>query len=84
MAKAKGPPPFPELVALEERAAAIISSAVNAGKTEQQTLKALKAAGIDVRRLPSHFVSAKIEDGLKAARLAARALRTPRKKRPSK
>jgi hypothetical protein len=84
MAKAKGPPPFPELVALEERAAAIISSAVDAVKTEQQILKALKAAGIDVRRLPSQFVSAKIEDGLKAARLAASALRTPRKKKPSK
>ena len=29
MAKAKGRPPLPELVALEERAAAIISSAVD-------------------------------------------------------
>ena len=84
MAKTDGSPPLPELVPLEARAAAIISSAVNAGKTEQQTLKALKAAGIDVRRLPSQFVSAKIEDALKAARLAASALRTPRKKKPSK
>ena len=83
MAKSKGPPPFPALVALEERAAAIISSATNAGKTEQQTLKALKAVGIDVRKLPSQFVSTKIEDGLKAAILAANALRTPRKKKPA-
>jgi hypothetical protein len=84
MAKTKGPPTFLTVVALEERAAAIILSAVNAGKTERQTLKALNAAGIDVRRLPSQFVSAKIEDGLKAARLAASALTTPRKRKPSK
>ena len=75
---------FPNSCPWRACAAAIISSAVNAGKTEQQTLKALKAAGIDVRRLPSQFVSAKIEDALKAARLAASALRTPRKKKPSK
>jgi hypothetical protein len=83
MAKANRPTPFSTVVALEDRAAAIISSATNAGKTEQQALKALKAAGIDVRKLPSQFVSTKIEDGLKAAILAANALRTPRKKKPA-
>ena len=84
MAKTNEPPPLAAQVALEERAAAIISNAVNELVTEQGTLKALKADGIDVRRLPSRFVINRIEEGLKAARIAANALRTPRKKKSSK
>jgi hypothetical protein len=83
MVKTNGLLPFPTLVVLEERAAAIILNAVNEKKTEQDTLKALKAAAIDVRRLPRRFVSTRIEENLKAARAAANALRIPRKKKAS-
>ena len=82
MAKTNKLPPLTALVALEERAAAIILNAVNKGDTEQETLKALSAGGIDVRRLPSRFVSERIEDGRKTARIAANALRMPRKNKP--
>jgi hypothetical protein len=83
MVKTDGLLPFPALLALEERATAIILKAVNEGKTEQATLKALKADAIDVRRLPIRFVGTKIEDSLKAARAAANALRIPRKRKAS-
>jgi len=81
MAKTDRLPPLTALMALEERAAAIILNVVNKRKTEQETLKALKADGLDVRRLPLRFVVTKIEDRLKAARLAANALRVPRKRK---
>jgi hypothetical protein len=74
-------PLFPTLRSLEDRAAAIIWKAVNQLKTEQDIWKALKVGGIDVRRLPLRFVVTKIEDGLNATRLAANALRVPRKKK---
>lgn len=80
MVKANNSSPLAKQLALEERAAGIILKAVNSGKTEQETLKVLMTDGIDVRRLPNRFVSSKIEDGLKAARLAARAMRATRKK----
>ena len=83
MAKTNGLPPLTTQPSLEKHAAAIILNAVNKGKTEQETLKALKAGGIDVRKLPGRFVSNRIDDELKAARLAATALRTTRKKKPS-
>jgi len=83
MAKLDRSPPVTAPAALEERAATIILNAVKNGKSEQETLKALRAGSIDVRRLPRRFVSGKIEEGLAAARLAAKALRAPRKKKSS-
>jgi hypothetical protein len=73
--------PFPTLRSLEKRSAAIILMSVRQSKTEQEICKALKAGGIDVRRLPSRFVATKIEETLKAERRAADALRVPRKKK---
>jgi hypothetical protein len=77
-----GQPSPPAAATLEERAVAIILKAVDEGKTEQGTMKALKSGGIDVRKLPRRFVTTTIDEGLNAARAAANALRTPRKKKP--
>jgi hypothetical protein len=69
------------LRSLENRSATIILTAVRQLKTEQDIWKALRAAGIDVRKLPLRFVVTTIEDGLKSARLAANALKVPRKRK---
>jgi hypothetical protein len=81
MAATNKPPFLSTLRSLENRSAAIILTSVRQLKTEQDIWKALKAGGIDVRRLPSRFVATTIEDALKAARRAADALRVPRKKK---